>query len=239
MLFIFLHTPPFPAYIPPPGRGTHGFLTESNRDAFVALLPRGRTKAVFSGHEHLYYVEDRGGIKFFTLGTGGGPLSGPVTGPAGVNAGIPPKFNLLKGDPGVDQGGGRPKGLFKSGALGIFGFLLVRVDGDRVAYDFMVPFTLEVAYPEGNDGVSPKARAVLENRGRFTQVLRGISFLMPASPAGYSLRATARNGDRSAVEIGPVPEILEVSPAGPGKTLLRVQATVPPAMAVDLEIEAR
>lgn len=239
MLFVFLHTPPFPAYTPPPGKGTHGFLTESNRDAFVALLPKGRTKAVFSGHEHLFYVEERNGIKFFTLGTGGGPLSGPVTGPAGVNAGIPPKFNLLKGDPDVDQGGGRLKGLFKSGGLGVFGFLLVRVDGDRVAYDFMVPFTLEVAYPEGNDGVSSRARAVLENRGRFTQLLKGITFLMPVSPAGYSLRATVRNGDRTAVEIGPVPEILEVTPAGPGKNLLRVQATVPPAMAVDLEIEAR
>ncbi len=239
MLFVFLHTPPYPAYTPPPGNGTHGFLTQANRDAFVALLPKGRTKAVFSGHEHLFYVEEHEGIKFFTVGTGGGPLSGPVTGPAGVNAGIPPKFNILKGDPEVDQGGGRPKGLFRSGALGIFGFLLVKVEGDRLAYDFVVPFTLEVEYPEGNDGISPRSRAVLENRSRLTQVMKGVTFLMPASPAGYSLKATARNGDRTAVEIGPAPEILEATPAAPGKTLVRVQATVPPSMAIDLEIEAR
>ena len=238
-LFVFLHTPPFPAYSPPPGNGTHGFLTTSNRDAFVASLPKGRTRAVFSGHEHLFYVEEHERIKFFTVGTGGGPLSGPVTGPAGINAGIPPKFNLLKGDPEVDRGGGYSKGLFRSGALGIFGFLVVKVDGDRVAYEFAVPYTLEVSFPEGNDGISPRARAVLENRGRFTQVLKGVTFLMPSSPGGYDLKATARNGDRTVVEIGPAPEVLEVTPASPGRALVRVQATVPPALAVDLRIETR
>jgi hypothetical protein len=184
-------------------------------------------------------VEEHERIKFFTVGTGGGPLSGPVTGPAGINAGIPPKFNLLKGDPEVDRGGGYSKGLFRSGALGIFGFLVVKVDGDRVAYEFAVPYTLEVSFPEGNDGISPRARAVLENRGRFTQVLKGVTFLMPSSPGGYDLKATARNGDRTVVEIGPAPEVLEVTPASPGRALVRVQATVPPALAVDLRIETR
>lgn len=239
LLFVFLHTPPFPAYTPPPGKGTHGFLTTANRDAFVAALPKGRTRAVFSGHEHLFYVEEHGGIKFFTVGTGGGPLSGPVTGPAGVNAGIPPKFNLLKGDPDIDRGGGYSKGLFRSGALGIFGFLVVKVDGDKVAYEFAVPFTLEVSYPEGNDGMSATAHAVLENRGRFVQVLKGVTFLMPVSPGGYALKSTARNGDRTVVELGPVPEVLETVPADPGKVLVRVQVTVPPAMAIDLRIEAK
>ena len=214
-------------------------ITVSNRDTFAASLPKNRTRAVFSGHEHLFYVEEHEGIKFFTVGTGGGPLSGPVTGPAGVNAGIPPKFDLLKGDPEVDRGGGYSKGLFRSGALGLFGFLVVKVDGDKVAYEFAVPFTLEVSFPEGSDGVSTRATAVLENRGRFTQVLKGITFFMPASPGGYVLKATARNGDRSVVEIGPVPEVLEVIPAGPGKSLVRVQAAVPPALAVDLRIELR
>jgi predicted phosphodiesterase len=239
LLFVLLHTPPFPAYTPPPGKGTHGFLTAANRDAFVAALPKGRTRAVFSGHEHLFYVEEHGGVKFFTVGTGGGPLSGPVTGPAGVNAGIAPKFSLLKGDPEVDRGGGYPKGLFRSGALGVFGFLAVTVDGDKTAYEFAVPFTLEVSYPEGNDGISQTARAVLENRGRFAQLLKGITFLMPVSPGGYALKATVKNGDRTVVEIGPVPEVLEVVPAGPGKALVRVRATVPPAMAVDIRIEVK
>jgi predicted phosphodiesterase len=238
-LFVFLHTPPFPAYTPPPGKGTHGFLAAHNRDAFVASLPKERTRAVFSGHEHLFYVEEHEGIKFFTAGTGGGALCGPTTGAAGVNAGIPPKFNTLKGDPGIDQGGGYSKGLFKSGALGIFGFLLVQVDGDKVAYEFSVPFTLEVSFLEGNDGISTRSHAVLENRGRFSRSFRGVSFLMPVSPAGYALRATAKNGDRSEVGIGPAPEVLEVTPAGTGKARVRVQATVPPAMAVDLWIETR
>jgi len=239
MLFVFLHTPPYPAYTPPPGNGTHGFLTNSNRDAFVESLPKGRTRAVFSGHEHLFYVEEHGGIKFFTVGTGGGPLSGPVTGPAGLNAGIPPRFNILKGDPEIDRAGGTSKGLFRSGALGIFASMVVKVDGDKVAYELAVPFTLEVSFPEGNDGVSTRARAVLENRGRFTQVLKGITFLMPSSPGGYALKATVANGDRTAVEIGPAPEVLEVTSAGPGRAFVRVQATVPPALAVDLQIETR
>jgi predicted phosphodiesterase len=239
MLFVFLHTPPYPAYTPPPGNGTHGFLTNSNRDAFVASLPKGRTRAVFSGHEHLFYVEEHGGIKFFTVGTGGGPLSGPVTGPAGLNAGISPRFNILKGDPEIDRAGGTSKGLFRSGALGIFASMVVKVDGDKVAYELAVPFTLEVSFPEGNDGVSTRARAVLENRGRFAQVLKGITFLMPSSPGGYALKATAANGDRTAVEIGPAPEVLEVTFAGPGRAFVRVQATVPPALAVDLRIETR
>ena len=238
-VFVFLHTPPFPAYTPAPGNGTHGFLTKPNRDAFVAALPKGRTRAVFSGHEHLFYVEEHGGIKFFTVGTGGGPLSGPVTGPAGVNAGIPPKFNIMKGDPEVDRAGGYAKGLFKPGALGLFGYLLVKVDGDRVSYEMNVPFTLDVAFPDGNDGASPRARAVLENRGRFPQVLKGVWFFMPASPTGYAARAEVRNGDRSVVRIAPEPEILEVVPAGPGKSRVRVGVTAPPAMAVDLWLETR
>lgn len=238
-VFVFLHTPPFPAYTPAPGNGTHGFLTKPNRDAFVAALPKGRTRAVFSGHEHLFYLEEHGGIKFFTVGTGGGPLSGPVTGPAGVNAGIPPKFNIMKGDPEVDRAGGYAKGLFKPGALGLFGYLLVKVDGDRVSYEMNVPFTLDVAFPDGNDGASPRARAVLENRGRFPQVLKGVWFFMPASPTGYAARAEVRNGDRSVVRIAPEPEILEVVPAGPGKSCVRVGVTAPPAMAVDLWLETR
>jgi len=62
---------------------------------------------------------------------------------------------------------------------------------------------------------------------------------MPSSPGGYDLKATARNGDRTVVEIGPAPEVLEVTPASPGRALVRVQATVPPALAVDLRIETR
>jgi hypothetical protein len=104
-------------------------------------------------------------------------------------------------------------------------------------WPFLSP--LEVSFPEGSDGVSTRARAVLENRGRFTQVLKGITFLMPSSPGGYVLKATARNGDRTSVEIGPAPEVLEVIPAGPGKSLVRVQAAVPSALAVDLRIELR
>ncbi len=239
MLFVLIHTPPYPAYTPPPGNGTHGFLTGANRDSFVSMLPRGRTKAVISGHEHLFYVEDHGGTKFITCGTGGGPLSGPATGPSGVNAGVPPKFNTLKGDPEIDQAGGARKGLFRSGALGIFAFLVVTIEGDSVSYSLAVPFTLEVSLADGGDGISPTARAVLENRGRFSQTLRGIRFLMPVSHFGYALRLTVKNGDRKDVEIGPVPEVLDVTPAGGGTVLVRVQAVVPAAMAADLWIEAR
>jgi serine/threonine-protein phosphatase CPPED1 len=64
-IFVFLHHPPYPAGAHPP---------LFNRDALHNVLKDYPVKAVFAGHEHLYYKEVVDGIPYYVTGGAGSEL---------------------------------------------------------------------------------------------------------------------------------------------------------------------
>lgn len=72
-IFVFSHTEFFSSpQIDPDAVKNHGALR--NRDELHALFRKYPVRAVFSGHEHLYWREAHDGIEYFVAGGGGAPL---------------------------------------------------------------------------------------------------------------------------------------------------------------------
>jgi hypothetical protein len=72
-IFVFGHTEWFSSpQIDAPAADGHEALR--NRDELHALFRKYPVKAVFSGHEHLYWRESHDGIDYFIAGGGGAPL---------------------------------------------------------------------------------------------------------------------------------------------------------------------
>ncbi|MGH9440859.1 MAG: metallophosphoesterase family protein [Thermoanaerobaculia bacterium] len=75
-IFVFSHTEFFSSpQIDPPALRGHEALR--NRDELHALFRKYPVRAVFSGHEHLYWHEAHDGIDYFVAGGGGAPLYAP------------------------------------------------------------------------------------------------------------------------------------------------------------------
>ncbi len=72
-IFVFSHTEFYSSpRIDPEAGHSHPAIT--SRDALHALFKQYPVKAVFSGHEHLYWRETHDGIDYFILGGAGAPL---------------------------------------------------------------------------------------------------------------------------------------------------------------------
>ncbi len=76
--FVFFHVPPYSV-------GSHGS-DEDVRDVLCPLFIKYGVRAVFNGHDHLYYHTVRSGIHYIVAGGGGAPLY-PVNASKGLIAG--------------------------------------------------------------------------------------------------------------------------------------------------------
>jgi 3',5'-cyclic AMP phosphodiesterase CpdA len=79
-IFVFTHTEFFSSpFIDEDAAGSHAAVT--NAEEIHDLFRRYPVRAVFSGHEHLYWrepAEDHDGIEYFVAGGGGAPLYAPA-----------------------------------------------------------------------------------------------------------------------------------------------------------------
>jgi len=75
-IFVFSHTEFFssPTIDPDAGKGHPAI---QDRDGLIALFRKYPVRAVFSGHEHVYWREAHDGIDYFVAGGGGAPLYAP------------------------------------------------------------------------------------------------------------------------------------------------------------------
>ncbi|MEI6633980.1 MAG: tetratricopeptide repeat protein [Chlamydiota bacterium] len=67
-IFVFLHRPVFAV-----GSGPDSMKREEREKLHALFLAHG-VSAVFSGHQHLYHVEEHDGIRYYITGGAGGPL---------------------------------------------------------------------------------------------------------------------------------------------------------------------
>jgi len=243
--FVVQHVPLFSALSPDFGKHPKSFVTRENRDEELNLVLSRGVEAVFAGHEHVVYTRKEKDTFFFTLGGGGAPLYGPVSGGYAVNSGKGPQYAGLTSDPAFENGGSA-KGYhydlhLPAGAFSFFSYMLVTVDKDRVSYELLVPHHMEVNYAGGNDGISPVAMATVANRTPYQRTYRGIWFLMPYSQAGYEVSGTQIDWDRkeSPLDDAIQPRILEVKQINDYQARVRVAATVPAAFSVDLHLKSR
>ncbi len=243
--FIVQHVPLFSALTPNFGKHPKSFKTKENRDEELNLIMGADVDAVFSGHEHIVYVEKHGDTFFFTLGGGGAPLYGTTTGGYNINTGEGPDYAKLTYDPAFENGG-RAKGYhydlhLPAGGFSIFSYMLVTVNGDKVSYELLIPHNMEVTYVKGNDGISPEAVATVANRTPFKRTYRGIKFLMPYSEAGYEVVGTQIDWGRkeSVVSEDIAPKILEVKKINDYQAVVRVAVTVPGAFSIDVHVKAK
>ncbi len=243
--FVVQHVPLFSALSPDFGKHPKSFATRENRDEELALVLDRGVDAVFAGHEHVVYTRKEKDTLFFTLGGGGAPLYGPVSGGYAVNKGEGPRYDTVGSDPAVEHGGSA-RGYhydlhLPAGAFSFFSYMLVTVDGDKVSYELLVPHHVDVEYADGNDGVSPVATATVANRTPYRRTYRGIWFLMPSSQAGYEVSATQIDWERKErpVDEAMQPRILEVEPVNGYQSRVRVAVTVPGAFSVDVHLKTR
>ena len=241
--FIATHVPVFSALSPNFGKHPKSFTSKENRDEFLKLLVDKGIDAYFAGHEHVFYARKVNNSLFFTVGGGGAPLYGPTTGGYGVNKGEGPDYATTTFDPRFDHGGWA-KGYhydlhIPAGALSIFSYMLVTVDGDKVSYDLLVPQSFDVTYLEGNDGVSLVSSAEVANRTPYTRTLKGVTFFMPYSKDGYEVEGTQINWARKVSPAKKQPEILEVKRINNYFAKVRVAVEVPAAYSITVTVRAR
>ncbi|RKX54009.1 MAG: hypothetical protein DRP30_03230 [Thermotoga sp.] len=241
--FVVGHVPAFSALTPDFAfKHTKSFDNKENRDTFVELLTSNDVDAYFAGHEHLTYVRKIGDTLFFTLGGGGAPIYTPVSGGYGVNAGGKP-YDKVTFDPRFDHGG-HAKGYHfdlhvPAGALGIFAYMIVTVNGDDVSYELVVPFSYSVKYVKGNDGVNDEAIAIVANRTAYPRTLRGLTFIMPYSENGYEVSATYVSWGRQVKPAKIQPKIVEVKKIDDYRAKVRVEVTVPAGDSLDVVLKAK
>jgi calcineurin-like phosphoesterase family protein len=76
MIFVFTHTELFSSPLIDEKQKA-GHLPVASRDDLHAMFSQYPVRAVFSGHEHLYWHEDHDRIEYFVIGGGGAPLYAP------------------------------------------------------------------------------------------------------------------------------------------------------------------
>ncbi len=145
---VFGHVPAFSALTPNfEFEHTKSFDTKENRDEFVNLLVESGVDAYIAGHEHLTYVTKKGNTLFITLGGGGAPIYVPVTGGYQINTHEKP-YDKLTYDGRLEFGGyaaGYHYALHvPAGALGIYDYMIVTVNGNKTHYRITVPFSFNV-----------------------------------------------------------------------------------------------
>lgn len=73
-IFVFMHHYVFgPPDADTPDIDT-GFVTTAGRDKFHALMVKYGVRAVFCGHNHIYWHQDKNGVAYYISGGGGAPL---------------------------------------------------------------------------------------------------------------------------------------------------------------------
>lgn len=244
--FVSQHVPLFSALTPNFGEHPKSFDNKENRDEELNLLINKGVDAVFSGHEHLVYIQKVDNTMFFTLGGGGAPLYGPTTGGYGINKGVDPDYAEVMSDPSFDYGG-HAKGYhydvdLPASALSIFSYLFVTVNGDKVTYELMIPHNMEVVCEKGNDGISTESILIVANRTPYERIFKGITFLMPYSAMekeGYEVSGTYVDWGRNEKPAEIQPEILEVKKLNDYQAEVRVKVVVPGSDSVDVNLKSK
>ncbi len=72
--FVFLHHYVFGPPDPDTPKVSSGFIDLAARDKFHALMSRYKVRAVFAGHNHIYYHTTQDGVDYYISGGGGAPL---------------------------------------------------------------------------------------------------------------------------------------------------------------------
>ncbi len=243
--FVVQHVPLFSALSPDFGKHPRSFTTRENRDEELELVLSRGVEAVFAGHEHVVYTRKEKGTFFFTLGGGGAPMYGPVSGGYAVSRGEGPPFAPLATDPAFEHGGSAKGHRYDlhlpAGAFSFFSYLLVTVDGDRVSYELLVPHHMEVRYVRGNDGIALATVATVANLTPYRRTYRGIWFWMPPSEAGYAVSATQLDRSRRKVPLAAAiqPQVLEVRKINDYQARVRVSVTVPGTHSIDVHLKTK
>jgi len=74
-IFVYLHYYPFgPADPDTPGGATTGWKSDAERDRFHAMMVKYGVRAVFAGHNHIYYHTAKDGVDYYISGGAGAPL---------------------------------------------------------------------------------------------------------------------------------------------------------------------
>jgi predicted glycoside hydrolase/deacetylase ChbG (UPF0249 family)/3',5'-cyclic AMP phosphodiesterase CpdA len=150
-------------------------------------------------------------------------------------------FYALREEDGVryvtSGGGGAP--LYAPPDRGGFAhYLLVTVGPDGVDYAVVEPFHLEAAEVAGNDGLRLASTLRVANTTDRDLTLRGLELRCPrlASPEGYRLELDFSDYARAPATTRAA--IAEVTDAGDGSAIVRVEAEVPTGTAFHVTVHA-
>ncbi len=233
---VFGHVPAFSALTPNfEYEHTKSFDNKENRDEFVKLLVENGVDAYISGHEHLTYFTKVGNTLFMTVGGGGAPLYTPVSGGYQVNTHESP-YNTVESDERLEFGG-EAKGYHyelhvPAGALGIFDYMIVKVDGDRTSYRLAVPFCFDYEILK-NDGRT--FEALVTNRTPYDIEVSGIEVIMPKYE-DYEVKAFYKDWGRKEKPVSF--EVVEKRDLG-NRVYMRIKVEVPATYAVNVVVSGK
>ncbi len=231
---VFGHVPAFSALTPNfEFEHTKSFDKKENRDKFVKLLVENNVDAYIAGHEHLTYITKKGNTLFFTVGGGGAPLYTPVSGGYQVNTHEKP-YDKVTYDERVENGGyaaGYHYSLHvPAGALGIFDYLIVKVDGNKTSYRIAVPFSFNMEVLK-NDGRTYEV--LITNRTAYDIDVSGVEIYMPRYEK-YEIEAYYKDWGRKKKPVEY--EIVERRDVG-NMVYMRLKVKVPATYAVNIVVK--
>ena len=233
---VFGHVPAFSALTPNfEFEHTKSFDTKENRDFFVKLLIDNDVDAYISGHEHLTYFTKVGKTLFMTVGGGGAPLYTPVSGGYQINTHEKP-YDKVTYDERVEFGG-HAKGYHydlhvPAGALGIFDYMIVNVDGEKISYRLAVPFQFDYEVLK-NDGRT--FEALVTNRTPYDIKVSGIEVIMPKY-SDYEIQAYYKDWGRKNKPVKY--EVVEKKDLG-SRVYMRISVVVPATYAVNVIVKGK
>ncbi|MCD6238235.1 MAG: metallophosphoesterase [Thermotogae bacterium] len=237
--FVFSHVPMYSALTPDFGPHPKCFAERENRDAVAKLFANNHIDAYIAGHEHLFYEEIHDGVRYITSGGGGAPIYAPVTGGAITNTGNGSR--AVMEDPALDMNGvgqGYHCNVkFPAGALGIYNYILIKVNGDKVTYNVIEPYHFDYTYKYANDGSYYENMVSVANRTTYNYLAKGLVFIMPGAKK-YEVTAHEISWSRKVVLSKYQPEVLEVKNLPNGKARVRVQVFLPAGTTEDVTIRA-
>ncbi len=237
--FVLSHVPMYSALSPNFGPHPKCFAERENRDAMAKLFAENHVDAYMAGHEHLFYEEIHDGVRYITSGGSGAPIYPPVTGGAITNTGNGSR--QVMEDPDLDMNGvgqGYHCNVkFPAGALGIYNYILVRVNGNKVTYNVIEPYHFDYTYKYANDGSYYENTASVANRTTYNYLAKGLIFIMPKAKH-YEVVAHEITWSRKVVLSKNQPKVLEVKELPNGKARVRVQIFLPAGTTEDVTIRA-
>ncbi len=198
--FVFLHHYVFGPPDPDTPTVSSGFVDLAARDRLHALMVKYKVRAVFCGHNHIYYHTVQDGVDYYISGGGGAPL-----------------------DADPEHGG-------------YLHYVVVQVDGAKIAPTVLQPEHLEVAYPDGETKIGPTQRVWATNTN-FSPVTAGhLVFHVAAPPAGQALSVSSVLAYKKKNKPGAASIVSQSPGVRPGTVDVVVSALLPHARTAEITV---